>query len=100
MSPLITIVHALVTLRPVFRRQAITSRFLVKLSSFSYGLLTTFIVQSNYLLIASIMNDRINFEKISDFPGITRQIVQFEVMPTVSSLRLTVVRILKFVLRR
>lgn len=25
------------------------------------------------------MNDRINFEKISDFPGVTKQVVQFEV---------------------
>ena len=49
------------------------------MSTFAYGLLTTFIVQNNLLLVASIMNDRITFDKAPDFPGISRHVVELEV---------------------
>ena len=60
-------------------KRALLSRFFVKMSSFAYGLLTTFIVQNNFLLIASIMNDRMTFDKASDFPGLSHHVVELEV---------------------
>lgn len=59
--------------------KALLSRFIVKISSFAYGLLTTFIVQNNLLLVASLMNDRMTFSKTTDFPGSSHSVVQLEV---------------------
>lgn len=70
----------------IYRHQALLSRFIVKISSFAYSLLTTFIVQNNLLLVASVMNDRMTFSKTTDFPGSSHTVVQLEV-PYIMSLR-------------
>ena len=52
-----------------FVQQVSKSRFSMRLSNFSYGLLMNYVMQNHLLLIASIMNDRITFDKMSDVPA-------------------------------
>jgi hypothetical protein len=58
--------------------KVLKSRFTLKMSTFAYNLLSTFMVQNNLLLIASIMNERLQFEKDTDFPGSSPHIVELE----------------------
>ena len=52
-----------------FVQQVSKSRFSMRLSNFSYGLLMNYVMQNHLLLVASIMNDRITFDKMSDVPA-------------------------------
>lgn len=44
----------------------LTAKFSVRLSSLAYNLLTLFLVQSDSVLIASIINNKISFKKLED----------------------------------
>lgn len=44
----------------------LTSKFIVRLSSLAYNLLTLFLVQSDSVLIASIINNKLTFKKLED----------------------------------
>ena len=52
-----------------FVQQVSKSRFSMRLSNFSYGLLMNYVMQNHLLLVASIMNDHITFDKVSDVPA-------------------------------
>lgn len=45
---------------------ALASKFIVRLSSLAYNLLTLFLVQSDLVLIASIINNKVSFKKLDD----------------------------------
>ena len=49
-----------------FIAQALSHRFTMRICTFSYGLLTNFVVHNNLLLVASILNDHIAFHKVAD----------------------------------
>ena len=50
--------------RLCYRSQRI--KFKIKISNFSLGLLTTFLAQNDLLLIAAIVNDRIQFQRVEE----------------------------------
>lgn len=45
---------------------ALAAKFVVRLSSLAYNLLSLFLVQSDLVLIASIINNKISFKKLDD----------------------------------
>jgi len=47
-----------------FLKQLLVSKFIVKMSSFSYELLETFLVQNDLILIASIINEKVKIEDV------------------------------------
>ena len=59
--------NILLTLFPHFNSSnALASKFIVRLSSLAYNLLTLFLVQSDLVLIASIINNKVSFKKLDD----------------------------------
>lgn len=55
-----------------------TSKFIVRLSSLAYNLLTLFLVQSDLVLIASIINNKISFKKLDDAQAQTQTEASFQ----------------------
>eukprot|EP01032_Pedospumella_encystans_P028878 gene28878-32614_t len=49
-----------------FISSVLASKFIVRLSSLAFNLLTLFLVQSDLVLIASIINNKISFKKLDD----------------------------------
>lgn len=49
-----------------FVLQSQRNKFKVKVSNFSFGMLTTFLAQNDLLLIAAIINDRVQFHRVEE----------------------------------
>lgn len=48
------------------RAAAISAKFIVRLSALAYNLLSLFLVQSDLVLVASIINNKVSFKKLED----------------------------------
>jgi WD40 repeat protein len=59
-------------------RHALQKKFRIVMSTFAYGILTTFLIHNNLLLLAAMVNDKIHIEKVQDWPGSQSLMFEFD----------------------